>query len=222
MAVAVDTGAVANTNGNLVGSLTFAVTITAAGIKRAIVVGTGFNPTASNFIVSNVTYAGKQGTLVKAIANSTTQRAEAWVVTNPAEGANNVVVTYSGSVDAVAGAVGFTGVDQITPISYSTSATGASNPSLVIQSAVGEITMDVMGDAGTPSAPTQTSRWLNTAPTSISGTASTGTGAVTVTHTWTLSSAYAQVGLSVRPALMPNNYQFVTVPDGMSTTERIR
>src|SRR2546425_4326733 len=169
------------------------VTITVgSGSNRAIMVGLGWDT-----INSGETVSGAGATGWAAVANTdanagSNRRTVIWAAKNPASGSQTVTVTWSGSNIAVVGVVTASGVDQTTPVINGISQqVSSSNPSLTITSAVGDMTMDTLGTSSAPtlSAPTETQRWNVTAGSSHPYGGSTGNGAATVTHAWTLSGS---------------------------------
>jgi hypothetical protein len=92
-------------------------------------------------------------------------------------------------MNSTLGVVVASGVDQATPFNNGTFATAAASPlAVTITSAVGDMTCDTGAvQAFTLSAPTQTQRWNDTV--SNYGAGSTGDGAATVAHSWTMSGS---------------------------------
>src|SRR3990167_4351094 len=94
-------------------SLTFSHTVGAAGSNRILIVGVGI---AANLNVSGITYAGQALTKIRHDINAGAHRNELWYRAVPATGANDIIVSVSGTGDIVAGAMSFTGVAQTSPI----------------------------------------------------------------------------------------------------------
>ena len=70
-------------------------------------------------------------------------RIEIRSLTAPSPGTANVVVSLSGSVDVVGGAISFSGVNQTTPFGTFVSAQGTSaSPSVTASSAAGQAVLD--------------------------------------------------------------------------------
>lgn len=201
MAIAFD--AASSSVGSGVTSVTFPHTT--SGANRALIVGVSFwDGTAQS--ISGVTYAGTAMTNIGGATDSADDRAQQWKLSNPATGTNNVIVSFSGSVHAVCGAVSFTGAHQTTASLTGTQATATGNsgtPSVNVSSASGEIVIDTLGffvaiatvGAG------QTQRWNATASLEY-GAGSTEAGASTTTMSWTLDDIFpwALVGVGVKPA----------------------
>lgn len=110
----------------------------------------------------------------------------------PTQTTANIVVTWVGGVDeAVAGASGWVGVDQTTPLGTAVTNTvnGAFSLSVNVTAPVGGVTHDTYsGSADTDFAPmtNQTVRWSQWAAISTTeggGASAAGTGSA-VTHTW--------------------------------------
>ena len=114
-------------------SNTFAHTVPATGARRALrVFVAAYNGGGGS--ISGVTYAGvsmtKVGATYGAIASDGI--AEQYILTNPATGSNNVVITASGSLSEIMGiASGWEDVDQTTPCINDDGGSGSSDtPSL--------------------------------------------------------------------------------------------
>ncbi len=101
--------------------LTFSHTV-GAGSNQCLVVGVsntgGAEPTG-------VTYSGEAMTKVGDVSVGSTGTSSIWRKTGPATGANDVVVTFAGSVDIVAGADTINNVDQSNPTGLFVSVTAA-------------------------------------------------------------------------------------------------
>jgi hypothetical protein len=172
--------------------------------NRLLIVGLTFGQGAPTGVT--VKYGATSLALVPSTsATNGNAHTELWYLVNPSNTPANIVATWTGNHDVVMGAVGFAGVDQSQPVQNGTSATGTSTAlSLTITSVAGDMTMDTVATLSTSlSAPTQTSRWLDTTPATVRGGGSTGSGAATVTHAWTsaTSAAWATSGVSVHAAL---------------------
>ena len=201
MAIAFD--AASSSGGAAVTSVTWSHTT--SGANRALIVGVSFW-NGSTQSISGVTYAGTAMTNVGGATDLSNDRAQQWALSNPTTGANNVVVSFSAAVDAVCGAVSFTGAHQTTASLTGTqaTATGTSTaPSVNVTSATGEIVIDTLAQfAQTDTVGAgQTQRW-NATFGSEDGAGSTEAGAATVTMSWTLgaSADWALVGVGVKPA----------------------
>ena len=181
---------------------------TCTGAERAIIVGVSFN-VADGKTITGVTYAGTALTFVGGVT-SVNWRTEQWKLSNPASGANNVVVTFSGTATnySVSGAVSFTGAHQTTASLTGTQATASgttADPSVAVSSATGEIVVDTMAWEGEVATYTvgagQTQRWNAAAVNVVEGAASTEAGAGSVTMSWTGGAArWALAGVGVKPS----------------------
>src|SRR5204862_8009783 len=91
--------------------------------------------------VSSVNYGGTALTRVGyQNAPGTQNRIELWSLIAPSPGTANVVVTFSGSVDSVGGAIVFSGVDQAAPLGTFASANRSNaSPSVTVSSASGQV-----------------------------------------------------------------------------------
>ena len=200
MALAFD--ATSNSTGGSVTSVTWSHTT--SGADRALIVGVSFW-NGSTESITGVTYAGTAMTSIGSALSPNNERAQQWKLSNPATGANNVVVSFSSVVDAACGAVSFTGARQTTASLTGTqaTATGTSTaPSVNVSSAPGEIVVDTLSsDVGDPDTvgAGQTERWNASSP-EADGAGSTEAGAATVTMSWTLGASvpWALVGVGVK------------------------
>ena len=169
-----------------------------------LVVGLSFGGGVAPTGVS-VTYGGVALTLVPGTSGTSSdnlQHTELWYLVNPSITPGNIVASWTGTRGYAMGAVSFSGVHQTTPVLNGTYATGNSTTtSVTITSAAGDMTMDTVSQnsgAATPlSAPTQTQRWLDAAPTNVTAGGSTAPGVATVTHAWTNGSSVPWVSSGV-------------------------
>lgn len=126
MAIAYDTSVTQQTSDGSGSTLTFSFTTT--GTNRYLLVGclnTGY-PTVT---MTSVTYGGVAMTqigLVDVGNVSGTQVEYLYGLANPASGANNIVLTASGTCTIAAVAASYTGAQQTTALEASGTATGAS------------------------------------------------------------------------------------------------
>lgn len=203
-AVAVDSRPGTSTQGNAVTTLTYTGLTVGAGSNRCLVAYAMYSATP---VTSTITWNGTNVPIIGSISSNTLAAGTFVAIfglTAPASGNNNLVITNGVAVDTILYAMSFTGCDQTgstTTFSAPAAVTGSSTaPSMAVTSAVGAWTVTCLAEgAGTPSAPTQTSDFINTTPNNVNGGGSDGTGAATVTHTWTLSptSTWTMVGTSI-------------------------
>lgn len=150
MAVAPD--AVSTASGNGVTSISWSHTCT--GTDRAIFVGMSHSGT-----ITGVTYAGVAMTaVIEAVPGDGAYNAATWKLSNPASGANTVVVTFSASATGEGGAFSVTGAHQTTAslTSGATTSTGLdTTPTITIASATGDMVfgMTASNQAFAPVAP---------------------------------------------------------------------
>jgi len=176
---------------------------TTAGTNRLLVVGVttagaaGTNP-------SGVTYNSVVMTNAGTTDDGAGTGVSLWYLVAPATGANNVVVTFSGSPSYTVGIESFTGVHQSTPVGGSTSATGTSTaPSVAVTSAAGDRVVDSLA-LKTTTAPTvgagQTQQWNETV-SSIRGTGSRERATDTsTTMSWTSANVLWIIeALAIKP-----------------------
>ncbi len=163
-------------NGGTANTISGAFTV-AAGTNRLLVVGIGSVPSNA---VSSVTFNGVALTKLSQIANGTATKAEIWYLLAPPEVTANVVVNWTGTVEAAVGVANYTNVDQNNPFGtvVTNTVNGAGNFSLAVPSNAGDIAFDVVSS---------TSNTAHTAATqtpiqnSIFGA---GTNSVKVSSSW--------------------------------------
>lgn len=203
MAVAFD--AASSSNGGVVASLTFSHTC--SGSDRLLVVGCAINSGASA-AVSGVTYNGVAMTSAgAAVMDGGNTEVSLWYLVAPATGANNIVVSISGTISGIAaGGTSFTGVDQATPVGTYASANGnSSTASVSVSSESGGMVIDIAGCFITRTLSVgsgQTQRFNTSGGFVVVGAGSTEPGASSVTMSWSLSSAdnWAIAALPIKAA----------------------
>jgi len=203
-----------------VSSLTVSHTVGAGGANRILVVGVNIFSSVDPFpTVSSMTYAGQTMIFLAAqnddVAPNTRIRSEMWYITAPATGANNIVITFSAILRAVAGGMSYTNVNQTTP--FGTAATATANsmtPSVAVSSAAGELVVDTVGIRENPAVNQtltvgagQTQRynlrsWTSGTNNNVVGAGSEEAGAASVTMSWTPFDArpWAIVAAPLKPA----------------------
>ena len=177
---------------NNTSSISFSHT-TGSGNNRLLLVGISFYNATTARTVSSVTFGGTALTSVGTIYNGNTRRVAIYRLTAPAASTTaNVVVTFSGAVYAVAGAVSFAGVDQCTPLGTFLGATGNTATATVSPVTVaGDLVFDTVaaGSALTVDG-TQAQQWNTADGTTIYGGASTKTATTSPTPmSWTLGAS---------------------------------
>lgn len=132
MAIAIDATS-ASSGVSSVSSVTYSHTVAGANEVIVISIGARTNKANTNNIVSTVTYNGTSCTSQRADANIASDpdtfsgRSAIYTLVNPSTGANNVVVTWTGTVTyGASGASSWTGADQTTPVNAVGGATGTS------------------------------------------------------------------------------------------------
>src|SRR3989454_4121481 len=151
-AIAVDS--ISTASGNTVSTLTWSHTV-GSGSNRVLLVDTSNRD--GNKTITGVTYGGTALTR-RGFQNGAGNgnRVEIWSLTAPSPGTANVVVTLSGAVDVVGGAISFTGVNQTTPFGTFVSAQGTSaSPSVTASSAAGQVVLDTLATDGDAVQPAQ-------------------------------------------------------------------
>ncbi len=127
------------------------------GAAPKLVAVVGVTNRDGNETVTGVKYGGTPLTRIGfRNGHGNANRVEIWSLTAPSPGTANVVVSLSGSVDVVGGAISFSGVNQTTPFGTFVSAQGTSaSPSVTASSAAGQVVLDTLaidGDAVSASA----------------------------------------------------------------------
>lgn len=196
-----------------VSSLTFSHTVNATGANRVLIVRPWHWDGAGPKTVSTVTYGGQALTFaagVTAFAANNEHRNEIWYLINPPTGANNVIVTWSGSISAARAAAGaYVDTHQTTPVGTAANASGTTaTPTVAVSSASGELVIDLVNFyLNTAGAVTfgagQTQEFLlNQGVSNQSGGGSSEPGAASVTMSWTLpqSEQWATLGIPLKPA----------------------
>jgi len=185
----------------------FSHTHTISGSNRLLVVAVELD---NGRTLSNVRYAGQSLTFVSGLTHAGGKpRVEIWRFLNPPTGTNSVTVNVQGGADKVTiGAISYTGVDQATPITGVTTASGTStNPNLTVASQVNDLVQDAMASiaAGAPTVGSgQTQRWnLEMGGPGVSdhyGAGSTKPGSSSVSMNWTISEIkeWVSIGFNVR------------------------
>jgi hypothetical protein len=129
-------------NGGTANTISGAFTV-ATGTNRLLVVGIGSVPVAP---VTSVTFNGVALTKLGQIANGTATKAEIWYLLAPPEVTANVVVNWTGTVEAAVGVANYVNVDQNNP--FGTLVTNVVNSvgnfSLAVPSNIGDIAFDVV------------------------------------------------------------------------------
>jgi len=189
-AIALDS--VSTASGSTVSTLTWSHTV-GSGSNRVLMVGTSLRD--GNKTVTTVTYGGTPLTR-RGFQNGAgnANRVEIWSLIAPSSGTANVVVSLSGTIDVVGGAISFSGVDQATPFGTFVSAQGTSTaPSVTATSAAGEVVLDTLATDGDAASATvgagQTEQWnlaTGVAGGNVIGAGSTEPGASSVVMSWTL------------------------------------
>jgi len=220
--IAFDAASQGTTGSTAVGSLTFPHAVGAAGTRRILVVGVNLFSTADPLpTVSSMTYAGQSMIFLAAknddVAPNTRIRSEMWYITAPASGANNIAITFSANVRAVAGGMSYTGVHQTTPLGTAATAGASSGTTatVTVSSAAGELVVDTVGARENTSenqsltkGAGQTQRYNGVSRTgtgsnsNVVGAGSEEAGAASVTMSWTVgtSARWAIVAAPLKPA----------------------
>lgn len=202
MAIAFDAASSAT---NVASSLTFSHTC--AGSDRALTVGVagwkagGFTATVTYNAVNVPAVSG-----ASSLPHSGNGRAEMFCLAAPATGANNIVVTASGSAELNAGGQSYTGVDQTTPADGGTGATGTSTAATVaVTSAAGDLAVCVVASFSVDFSPNsgETERWETNPGGGLeegAGYEEAGAASVTIGATLTASQAWGIAACNLNAA----------------------
>jgi hypothetical protein len=184
-----------------------------SGPNRLLVVGVAIRDARK--VVSGVSYAGKA--LIKLQAKDNHDgavRVEQWYQIAPPSGSGTVTVTLTGDAKVAAGAVSFTGADQVAPfrglVSAGSTETGTTNPAVADSSGVSELVVSAVaaeGDAGASLTPTtgQSQAWKriygNSGGDVVGGGSTTvGSAGLTVGWTKTTTAKWAIAAAAIKPA----------------------
>ena len=209
-AVSAATVGAASNSSTLIYSLTIP-----AGTSRFLLVSVQLGTNCPSGLVPNtlsVTYNGVALIPITAIVGTpcgaTTTRSEQWQLVAPATGMHDVVVTLSADAKTVhSGAMAFTGIDQLSPVRSTATASGAgTSSSVTVASAVGDLVVNTVGQGNSITAPGagQTQQFLHNVDSSNTlnnSAGSTAPGAASVTMTWTFGSTdeWQTISSSLRP-----------------------
>lgn len=164
--------------------------------------------------ITGVTYNGVAMTQVGTAQNFATfaRDLQVWILVNPTAGSNTVAWT-GGGANAYFGCISISGVDQTTPYTGLTTASGTSStPSISVTTTVDNAFPLSFGFyPNTPTAGTDTTLHLNVVGAALycfkKTTAKTPTGAFSVAATMT-SAAWILKGFGINPVPPPNTTNF--------------
>jgi hypothetical protein len=220
--ISVDNVSSASTNG---ATLQWLHTV-GSGNNRILIVTTANHD--GNQTVTGVTYGGVTLTQVgMGFAPGNGNSCSLWSLVAPAPGTASVVVTLSGAVPVVAGAVSFTGVQQALPIGSFVSTNGNhQSPTETQSAAAGDVVMDIVSANGNSESATagvgqfqQWNRQTGTSGGDIIGGCGIEAGANKVATSWTLESVkpWALGAIALTPA-MSNAVYIASSGAGMGMT----
>lgn len=238
MAIAID--AVSNSGAlQTVASATYSHTIAAAN-ELLVVGGAGrtSDVNKANLVITGVTYNGVALTSIKATQQDSTGasfRSELWYIYNPSTGANNVVVTWTGTlVYGGSAAASFSGVATSSPIESSGGATDTTLTTLTGPVRVGQTT-NAMVDCVYSRSGTLTK---DASQTLIAGITIASDDNVGMSYklnatgglqnmVWTESAdgndwSITVASISAPPINNLNNFEFIKAGNGMSASEKIK
>lgn len=192
-------------------SLTFSCT-TAAGSDRLIIVGAAQEVASPSIAVSGITYNGVALTSVADVEfdnTVTVNRLQMYSLVANAAGANNVVISYGGTVSTIGGAAfTFTGVDQTTPLGTAGTNNGdAGEPSTINVTGVANgMVMDLINHGNNQDMTYtggQTERLdedIGPGTLELAGSTSVDTGTVAMSVGWASDNRYAHIAVPILPA----------------------
>lgn len=189
MAVTFD--AVVEIRGEGVTTLTTAAFTVGSGSNRAGAVGLSFSANNPTAITTDI--GGVSGILVPgsdSLDRGSNNRTMIFALVAPPSGSQTATASWTTAMDCILGAVTVSGNDQVTPMNGGVAqgvSSNSANPALTVPSVSGDLTLGVLSENATPSAPTQTERWSDAF--NIFGRGSTGAGAGSDTHKWTAASS---------------------------------
>jgi len=206
VAIAHDSTTATTSGGKDVSGITFPHTV-GAGSDRYLKVGVAINQLGPA-TVSSITYAGVPMTRLGDSVQRGFIRVEYWYLLNPPTGTNDVVVTLSDSpMNLACAASSYFGVNQTTPHGTESTATGVgTGPSVSVQSASGELVVDVMACADTGHVSVGSGQTLRgvadngTTEAVCAVSDEAGATSVTMSHTIGAANDWAIIGVSLRPA----------------------
>ncbi|WP_333809764.1 beta strand repeat-containing protein, partial [Flavobacterium sp.] len=200
-ATLVTSGTVSTANGGTASSISTSYTV-ATGTNRLLVVGIGSVPVSP---VTSVTFNGVALTKLSQIANATTSKAEIWYLIAPPQVTANVVVNWTGTVEASVGIANFVNVDQINPFgTVATSTQNVTSPfNYTVASNIGDIIFDVVAKNGnSPAVTTGQTLIFGSGTNSVKVASSYKTAtAGTTAMSWTSSgssAAWSGIGVAVK------------------------
>lgn len=204
MAVAIDARATADAAQTNATTLDLTTLTVGAGSNRALVIQINFAGNPGTVTVNWDALGTPQVCAQIITASGTNVVARLYGLINPTSGNKTLRVTTTNLTDIAIFAIAFTGVDQtggVTSFPNSTSATASTaNPSFAITSAVGDWTVSLLTDASANmSAPSQTQDYVDTSLAGCNAAGQDGTGAASVTHSWTCAANnWVMSGTSVK------------------------
>ena len=178
-----------------------------SGSNRLLVVAVSADAGNQVRPVSSVTFGGLPLTLQVAQHQSISPMMEMWTLASPPGGTATVVVTYGIAPAAIVGeSVSFSGVDQTTPVRWTTSGAAAGTGSTTIHdtqlaSSVGDVVVDAVAArspatmVATPAAG-QTLRWHFSSGSMIFAGSTKPGEPVTTQMMWTITASLPFAGLS--------------------------
>jgi hypothetical protein len=149
------------------------------------------------------TYAGNAMTAIGIGVTTTNAHVYAFYYLNPPAGANNVIASWTTNDAGWIHVVGFTGVDQNTPIGTPVTSSGSSTtPSVTVASAINEIIIDAVVAHAAITANSQgvgQAQIINQT-TVVNASQSIHNGLSSVVMSWVMANSnWATLGVSIKP-----------------------
>ena len=187
---------------------------TTGGSDRSLVVSVML--WSGSVTCTGVTYNGVAMTSLTSAVVGSGFTAYLFGLSNPTTGANNVIVSLSGSAQFASGAISATAASQAAgAAAFGTVASvtaGSGTPSVVVTSATNELVVDVVGStSGVTVGAGQTGRWFEGFLSNMDVHGSTEPGASSVTMSWVNSAVHALLAVPIKDVGPPPNIGTVTI-----------
>lgn len=201
-----------DSNSANVSSLTWSHTV-GSGAHPLLLVAVGYAGSVGGDVVSSVTYGGvaltKLLTADPSPGGGTDKALDVWYLTGPAAGTASIVVTFTGSLSAVCGAVSLTGVSQSSPLRTPLPFTSTSSNAPTVSTTGGAASDLVMAFLHMRGANTVTVGGSQTAVITYAQTGGTsnqliatkqtgGTGTIVSSFSWTTPDMAAEIAVAVK------------------------
>lgn len=174
--------------------------------------------------VSSITYAGTNLTQLASVSEGGGETLQLWYLLAPATGANNVVITCSGTTFIVGASASYYNVAQNSTFGTTATNTGTaatSSTNTVATTSSSQVVYDVVNNtlpAANSATASQTKRFQPTGSGVAEGDiAATGSN-MTLTWSWTGAGTWAQISVALNPPITPLTIYGSDVADATLTT----